>query len=136
MSDRRLALRTLERFGLPKPSPIQVDKTFFVEKCPLDFPPHLVAHHVLRAAVQAGCSVISVRRGHSRTEFKVEDLCPKDKIVIASSLNKLETLGVSAFKLKLSGDEFGEANGPQTQVHVRPPWHNQERLSEGDSHAE
>ena len=129
MSDRRLSPRTIERFGLPKPQSIQVDKTFFVERCPLDFPPHLVAHHVLRAAVQAGCSVISVRRGHRRHEYKVEDLCPKDKIVIASSLNKLETLGLSAFKLKLSGDEFGEANGPQTQVHVRPPWNNQESLA-------
>ncbi len=128
MSDRRLSPRTIERFGLPKPQPIKVDKTLFVENSPLNFPPNLIAHHVLRAAVQAGCSLISIKQGRSRIEFKVEDLCPKDKIVIASSLNRLETLGLSAFKLKLAGSEFDEMNGPQTQVHVRPPWNQPERL--------
>ena len=107
-----------------------------VEKCPLDFPPNLLAHHVLRSAVQAGCSKISIKRGHSRYEFKVEDLCPKDKIVIASSLGKLETLGLSAFKMKLAGSEFDEVKGPETQIHVRPPWNQPERLAEENSHAE
>lgn len=123
-SDRRISQRTIERFNLPKPEKsIQPGKTLFVEKCPLDFPPKLVAHHVLRAAVQAGCEIISVRRGRWHYEFKVDDLCPKEKIVIAQSLNRLEVLGLSAFKMKLAGDEFDEVKGPQTQVHVRPPWH-------------
>lgn len=132
-SDRRLSERTLRLFGLPKPeSKVRVDKILFVENAPVDFPPNLLAHHVLRAAVQAGCSKISIRRGHSRVEFNVADLCPKEKIVIASSLGKLETLGISAFKMKLAGSEFDEMKGPQTQVHVRPPWNQAGGLAAGE----
>lgn len=135
-SDRRLSPRTIAMFGLPKPQPVKVDRTLFVEKCPNDFPPNLLAHHVLRAAVQAGCSLISIKRGRSRIEFKVEDLCPKEKIVIASSLHRLETLGLSAFKMKLAGSEFDEVKGPQTQVHVRPPWNQSGGLTDKEnSHA-
>ena len=124
-SDRHLSARTIERFNLPQPQGIVVpEKTMFLENCPLDFPPHLLALRVLRAAVQAGCGKISVRRGRWRYEFRVEDLVPKG--IIVSKMSDLEALGPSALKMKLSGDEFDRMKGPKTQVHVRPPWHQPE----------
>lgn len=129
-SDRHISAETIKRFNLPQPQRMQADKTLFVEKCPLDFSPLLAAHHVLRAAVQAGCGLISVRRGRWRYEFKVTDLVSKG--IIVSKMNDLEALGTSALKMKLCGDEFDRMKGPQTQVHVRPPWNQSKAFGKGD----
>ena len=136
-SERRFSPKVFERFRLPKPQPVKSERTLFVENAPgiygmENFPPKLLAHHLLRSAVQAGCEKINIKRGRWRYEFKVQDLCPKDKIVICSSLNKLETLGISAFKMKLAGSEFDEVKDPQAQVVVRPPWKQPGGLATGE----
>jgi hypothetical protein len=136
MSDRRIAAKSIERFGLLKPEPTIVPgRTLFVENCPHDFPPPLLARHYLRVAIQAGCEIMSIRRGLNRYEFKIQDMFPKQSIIAYSRANQLEALGPSALKAKLAGDDQDTVKGIEHQELVRPPWNQPEALDQGEKNA-
>lgn len=123
--------RSVEKFNLPSPqSVIQSEKTLFVEKVPSDFPADLLAAHLLRAAINAGCEIISIKQGAARYEFRVQDIVPKDKILELAALDRIGAFGPSALSLKLSGYEFDRMTGPQSTIYIKPPWNSPEALAQ------
>jgi hypothetical protein len=136
MSERVIAAKSIERFGLLKPEPTIVPgRVLLVENCPHDFPPPLLARHYLRVAIQAGCEIMSIRRGLNRYEFKIQDMFPKQSIIAYSRANQLEALGPSALKAKLAGDDQDTVKGIEHQELVRPPWNQPEALDQGEKNA-
>ena len=137
MSERVIAAKSIERFGLLKPeATIVPGRVLWVENCPLDFPPPLLARHYLRIAIQAGAEIMSIRRGIFRYEFKIQDMFPKNSIIAYQRANKLEALGPSALKQKLAGDDQDTVKGIEHQELVRPPWNQEpEALDQGEKNA-
>jgi len=128
---KQLNPNSVSKFNLPAPRyAIESGKTLFVEKVPSDFPPDLLAAHLLRAAINAGCEIISVKQGSARYEFRVQDIVPKEKILELAALDRIGAFGPSALSLKLSGYEFDRMAGPQSSIYVKPPWNSPEALAQ------